>query len=57
MIPGLNVVYKSLMTPTKPMGRIMAELAMKRGEKLEGSGIEMDGMLVTNAAFRRMAGL
>jgi hypothetical protein len=57
MIPGLNVVYKGLMTPTKPMGRIMTELAMKRGEKLEGSGIEMEGTLVTNEGFRRMAGL
>jgi hypothetical protein len=57
MIPGLNVVYKGLMTPTKPMGRIMTELAMKRGEELEGSGIEMEGTLVTNEGFRRMAGL
>lgn len=53
----LNVVYKSLMTPTRPMGRIMTELALLKGEPLQGSGIEMEGTLVTNVAFRRMAGL
>lgn len=57
MIPGLNVVYTPIMTPTKPMGRIMTELAMSRGERLEGRGIEMEGTLITNAAIRRMAGL
>ncbi|KAH7073081.1 hypothetical protein BKA63DRAFT_416623 [Paraphoma chrysanthemicola] len=57
LIAPLNVVYKSLMTPTQPMGRIFTELAMSKGEPLEGSGIGMDGTLVTNAAIRRMAGL
>jgi hypothetical protein len=56
MIPGMNVVYKGMMTPTKPMGRVMTELAM-RTERLEGSGVELEGTLVTNAGFRRMAGL
>ena len=53
----LNVVYKSLMTPTQPMGRIFTELAMSKGEPLQGSGIEMEGYLVRNAAIRRMSGL
>jgi hypothetical protein len=57
MIPPLNVAYKSIMTPTRPMGRIMTELAMSKGEPLQGSGIEMEGTLMTNAALRRMAGL
>jgi hypothetical protein len=57
LIPPLNVAYKSLMTPTRPMGRIMTELAMSNGAPLQGSGIEMEGTLITNAAFRRMAGL
>lgn len=57
MIPGLNVVYKPIMTPTRPMGKIMMELAMSKGEPLQGSGIEMEGTLITNAAIRRMAGL
>ncbi|KAL6709630.1 hypothetical protein ACN47E_001058 [Coniothyrium glycines] len=53
----LNVVYKGLMTPTRPMGRIMTELAMSKGEPLEGADIGMEGRLVPNAAIRRMAGL
>lgn len=57
LIPALNVVYKPLMTPTKPMGKIMTELAMSKGEPLQGSGIEMEGTLITNAGIRRMAGL
>ncbi|KAF1845609.1 uncharacterized protein K460DRAFT_366460 [Cucurbitaria berberidis CBS 394.84] len=57
LIPPLNVVYKGLMTPTQPMGRIMTELAMSKGEPLEGSDIEMEGRLVRNAAIRRMSGL
>lgn len=57
LVPPLNVVYKGLMTPTRPMGRIMTELAMSKGEPLEGRGIEMEGRLVRNSAIRRMAGL
>ncbi|KAF2033904.1 hypothetical protein EK21DRAFT_97987 [Setomelanomma holmii] len=57
LIAPLNVVYKGLMTPTQPMGRIFAELAMSKGEPLQGSGIGMEGTLVTNAAIRRIAGL
>jgi hypothetical protein len=57
MIPPLNVAYKSIMTPTQPMGRIMTELAMSNGQLLQGSGIEMEGTLMTNTALRRMAGL
>jgi hypothetical protein len=57
LIPSLNVVYKGIMTPTRPMGRIMMELAMSKGERLKGSGVEMEGTVVGNAAIRRMAGL
>jgi hypothetical protein len=56
-VPGLNVVYKGIMTPTKPMGEVMVRLAMSSGEKLEGSGIGMEGTLVSNEALRRMGGL
>lgn len=57
LIPSLNVVWQGLMTPTQPMGRIFTELAMSKGEPLEGSGIEMEGRLLRNSAIRRMAGL
>ncbi|KAF1836794.1 hypothetical protein BDW02DRAFT_208544 [Decorospora gaudefroyi] len=53
----LNLVYPSIMTPTREMGKIMTELAMSKGEPLEGKGIGMEGRLVSNLAIRRMAGL
>jgi hypothetical protein len=46
-----------MMTPTKEMGAVMTELAMSRGERLEGKDIGMEGRLVSNVALRRMAGL
>lgn len=58
MLSVLNTVYKPLMTPTRPMGKIMTELAMSKGQPMaEGSGIGMNGRLVSNAAIRRLAGL
>lgn len=57
MFPLLNTVYKSLMTPTQPMGKVFTELAMSKGGPLEGDGIGMNGTMVSNVAIRRMAGL
>lgn len=57
LVPPLNVVYKGIMTPTRPMGEVMVRLAMSGGERLEGSGIGMEGTLVNNEALRRMGGL
>lgn len=54
LIPPLNFVYNSMMTPTKPMARVMTELAMSKGEPLVGSDIGMEGRLVPNSALRRM---
>jgi len=53
----LNMFYKGMMTPTRPMGKIMTELAMSKGEPLQGKDMGMEGRLVPNAAIRRMAGL
>jgi hypothetical protein len=57
LIPPMNLFYKAMMTPTKEMGKVMTELAMSRGEPLQGTGIGMEGRLVSNIAIRRMAGL
>lgn len=57
LVPPLSVVYKGLITPTGPMGKIMTELAMSKGEPLQGSGVEMEGTVLTNAGIRRVAGL
>ncbi|KAJ4301219.1 hypothetical protein N0V90_003310 [Kalmusia sp. IMI 367209] len=57
LIGPIDAVYKNMITPTKPMGKILTELAMSKGEPLEGQDIQMEGRLVPNVAFRRMAGL
>ncbi|KNG49269.1 hypothetical protein TW65_04250 [Stemphylium lycopersici] len=36
MVPPMNLLYKSMMTPTREMGRVMTELAMSKGEPMEG---------------------
>lgn len=51
MIAPMNLVYKAMMTPTKEMGAVMTELAMSRGERLEGKDIGMEGRLVSNVAL------
>jgi hypothetical protein len=57
MIPAFNLGYKGIMTPTRQMGRVFTELAMSRGERLEGSGVEMEGTLLSNVGIRRLSGL
>lgn len=57
LLPVLDVMYKPMMTPTRPLGKILTELAMSKGGPLEGKDIQMDGQLVSNVAIRRMAGL
>ncbi len=57
MMSLMNVVYKRMMTPTKPLGKVLTELAMSNGEPLTGSGTGMEGMVLTNEGIRRMSGL
>ncbi|KAF1954026.1 hypothetical protein CC80DRAFT_595560 [Byssothecium circinans] len=57
LIAPIDAVYKSMITPTRPMGRVFTELAMQNGEPLEGKDLMMEGRLVPNIAIRRMAGL
>ncbi|KAI0164739.1 hypothetical protein GGR57DRAFT_450431 [Xylariaceae sp. FL1272] len=57
LIGPLDFVYKNMVTPTKPLGKILTELAMSKGEPLQGKDIHMEGRLVSNVAIRRMAGL
>ncbi|KAG9196655.1 hypothetical protein G6011_01776 [Alternaria panax] len=57
LIAPMNLVYKAMMTPTKEMGGVMTELAMSKGEALEGTDVGMEGRLVPNVAIRRLAGL
>ncbi|KAF3043041.1 hypothetical protein E8E11_005894 [Didymella keratinophila] len=57
MIRPMNLVYKNMMTPTQPMGRVFTELAMSKGEPLKGTGVELEGTLLTNIGIRRLSGL
>jgi hypothetical protein len=56
LLPVFGAV-KSMMTPTRPLGKVLTELAMSKGAPLEGKDIQMGGRLVPNVAIRRMAGL
>lgn len=55
-LTGLNV-YKSMLTPTRQMGKVFTELAMSRGEPVEGRDVQMEGRLLPNVAIRRLSGL
>jgi hypothetical protein len=57
LLPVIDAVYKPMMTPTRPLGKILTELALSKGAPLEGKDIQMEGQLVSNVAIRRLAGL
>lgn len=57
LITPIDAVRKSMITPTKPLGKTLTELAMSKGGPLEGKDIRMEGTLLPNVAIRRMAGL
>jgi hypothetical protein len=53
----LGSTWKSTLTPTRELGKILTELAMSKGAPLEGKDIGMEGTLVPNSAIRRITGL
>jgi hypothetical protein len=53
----IGPMVKGIMSPTRELGKVLTELAMSQGEPLHGKDIQMEGRLVPNSAFRRMAGL
>ncbi|CAA9962409.1 hypothetical protein PTMSG1_05783 [Pyrenophora teres f. maculata] len=57
LLASMRPFFKSYLTPTREMGKVMTELAMSKGEPLDGKDIGMGGRLVPNVAIRRMAGL
>ncbi|MCJ1408958.1 hypothetical protein MMC19_003035 [Ptychographa xylographoides] len=57
MAPVLSAIYKSGVSPTRELGRVLVDLAMGNGEKLSGDGIDGEGRTVSNKAFRRIAGI
>lgn len=57
LLPGIKAVMPSMLSPTRDLGRYLSELAMGDGGALSGVGVEGEGRTVTNAGFRRLAGL
>jgi nucleoside-diphosphate-sugar epimerase len=57
LLPALRAAYGNMVSPTKDLGRVLTDLAMGNGEPLEGKGIEGEGRIITNAGFRRLAGI
>ncbi|MCJ1280911.1 hypothetical protein MMC26_000228 [Xylographa opegraphella] len=57
LVPVLNGIWKNGVSPTADLGRYLTELAMGDGEMLQGDGVDGDGRIVNNRAFRRLAGI
>ncbi|KAF2644344.1 hypothetical protein P280DRAFT_421183 [Massarina eburnea CBS 473.64] len=55
LIGSIGAIYQNMATPTRPMGKVFTELALRKGEPLEGQDLGMEGRLVPNVAIRRMA--
>jgi hypothetical protein len=56
----LRSLVPSLMSPTRQLGKVLTELAtgeIGEGKPLEGNGVDGEGRTVSNAGFRRLAGL
>ncbi|TGO10772.1 hypothetical protein BTUL_0126g00260 [Botrytis tulipae] len=53
--PVIKTVGKNLYTPTREMGKVVTELMLGNGEKLEGSGV-IEGRTLSNIGLRRMGG-
>ena len=57
LAPAVRTFFKGSVSPTAELGRVMMELAIGNGEKLEGNGIGGEGRTVSNKGLRRLAGL
>ena len=57
LFPIVRTFMPGMVSPTRDLGRVMTDLAMSDGERLEGSGVSGDGRTLNNRGFRRIAGL
>ncbi|TGO51861.1 hypothetical protein BCON_0153g00280 [Botryotinia convoluta] len=53
--PVVRAVGRNMYTPTREMGKVVTELMLENGEKLEGSGV-IEGRTLSNIGLRRMGG-
>jgi hypothetical protein len=54
--PPVRKFWLDQVSPTKPLGKVLTELAMGEGKPLEGPGIEGEGRTLRNTALRRLGG-
>ena len=57
LLPVIRKTWSSMISPTRDLGKVLTELALSQGDKLEGKGIEGEGRTITNIGFRRIAGI
>ena len=58
MMPVFRALYSNMVSPTKELGRVLTDLALRDGERLkDGPGISGEGRTIANVALRKMAGL
>ncbi|KJK67403.1 hypothetical protein P875_00117165 [Aspergillus parasiticus SU-1] len=55
--PLTRQFYSKGVSPTKDLGRFLTDLAKGNGQPLTGEGVSGNGWIISNAAFRREAGL
>jgi hypothetical protein len=57
LVSALRVTMKSMISPTRELGRVATDLASGDGEPLQGKGLEDEGRILSNVAIRRLAGI
>lgn len=58
MMPFIRALSGNMVSPTKELGQVLTDLALKDGERMQdGPGISGEGRTIANVALRKMAGL
>jgi hypothetical protein len=57
LVPALRVTLKSMISPTRELGRVATDLASGDGEPLQGKGLEDEGRILSSGAIRRLSGI
>jgi hypothetical protein len=57
LLGALRLVMKSMISPTKELGRVATDIASGDGEPFQGKGLEDEGRILNNVAIRRLAGI
>lgn len=55
LLPVFRACYKKMASPTKELGQVLVELALRDGSPLEGEGVRDEGRTISNVGMRRLA--